>query len=400
MKDMILDSAEFTTTNQDELKAFFKEHEENAVWLSDEDDCRADRVRFQPIFAEPICVPAEVSKLAASKTVKFTASEEAYADTMFAPEEGYNGSSQMMYVNGQLYPVGESAVAGIIARGGEGARGWKNMKEGNPQDLSTSLNLHFKHTDGYLTVLVQDEKVRAVNSGRYAACPSSSVIQLMETWVNEKYPEASFVFGYVNHDYATWDLDMSKYTKTILNGFPTLEQNGFTPAVRFTLSHTGENSVSMQPALKLDKLIFPIGEGINITHVASGTFSERVVAMEQKVKENLDGIFVKMDELARKIEELRNVNVSNAYNALLRGMKALGIPKVQGMEAAEPFEAIFGQNATAYDIYLSIVDALVFVNRDFPNDYRKQFAVAKATERAAVSINWEKLGQIQGNFSW
>lgn len=61
--DMVHDNAEFYTTSFDALKAFINEHEATAVWLSDEDGCRADGVRFLPVYPEPLSVPAEVQDL-------------------------------------------------------------------------------------------------------------------------------------------------------------------------------------------------------------------------------------------------------------------------------------------------------------------------------------------------
>lgn len=165
--NMILDNAEFFTSEPQELMDFFQEREESAVWYSDETNCRADDIRFKPIFDEPICVPAEVSKLKAAKTVKFDSSEEAYADTMYAPDFGYYGSTQMMFVGGHLYPVGISAIKGMTERAGIKVEGWDKLRKANPSDLSDVLGKFMKATDGYLTVLVEDEKVRAVNSGRY-----------------------------------------------------------------------------------------------------------------------------------------------------------------------------------------------------------------------------------------
>ena len=101
--NMILDSAEFATKEQKELEQFIKEREETAFWLSDEDGCRANEARFLPIYPEPICVPAEVAKLRQGNVVTlcdgylrqvvFSSSEEAYADSMCAPEAGYDGST-------------------------------------------------------------------------------------------------------------------------------------------------------------------------------------------------------------------------------------------------------------------------------------------------------------------
>lgn len=399
--NMIPDSAEFYTSESlKELGEFFEEREKNAIWYSDETNCRANSVRFQPIFDEPICVPADVSKLKAGTTVKFEASEEAYADTMFSPEFGYNGSSQMMFVGGHLYPVGISAIKGLTERAGMKVDGWDKLRKANPEDLSEVLGKFMKATDGYLTVLVEDEKVRAVNSGRYAACPASAVLKAVSGWIDNEYPNIKFVDAYVNHDYATWKLDLSAYTKEILGNYPELEKNGFAPAMIVALSHTGNSSVSFTPCLQSGKVYFPICEGINAPHIAKGQFSERMASMEAAIKTNLSSVFPKITEVSQKIDNMRNVQVQNAYNALLRGMKSLGLPKIQAMEAAEQFKNLFGYTATAYDIYIAVVDTLAYVIRDFPQDYRKQFAVAKSMERAVVGIDWAKLGNIPGDFSW
>lgn len=199
--NMILDNAEFYTSEPKALEDFFKEREANATWYSDETNCRADNIRFKPIFDEPICVPADVAKLKASKTVRFEASEEAYADTMFAPDSGYYGSTQMMFVNGHLYPVGTSAIKGLTERAGIKVEGWDKLRKHNPNALSDVLVEFMKATDGYFTVLVEDEKVRAVNSGRYAACPASTVLAAVNNWIDVEYPDVRFVSAYVNHDY-------------------------------------------------------------------------------------------------------------------------------------------------------------------------------------------------------
>ena len=398
--NMILDNAEFFTSEPQELKDFFQEREESAIWYSDETNCRADDIRFQPIFDEPICVPAEVNKLKAAKTVKFDSSEEAYADTMYAPDFGYYGSTQMMFVGGHLYPVGISAIKGMTERAGIKVEGWDKLRKANPSDLSDVLGKFMKATDGYLTVLVEDEKVRAVNSGRYAACPASTVLNAVNQWIDNEYPHAKFVNAYANHDYAIWRIDLEKYTDDVLGAFPELKNNGFVPAMTVSLSHTGTSSVSFTPCLRVGDIYFPICEGINTPHIAKGKFSERMAAMESAVKTNLFSVFPKISEVSKRIDSMRNINVSNAYNALLRGMKSLGLPKIQAMEAAEQFKQLFGSTASAYDIYMAVVDTLAYVTRDFPNDYRKQVSVAKSMERAVVGIDWAKLGNIPGDFSW
>lgn len=394
----ICDKSEFIADNLESLKTFIEEREANSVWFTDEDNTRADSIRFRPIFSEPICIPAEVEKLKRSPMPKFTASEDAYADSMDCPEQGYEGTSQLMYVNGTLWPVGQSAVRSILERAGVKWEGWDKLKKFNPQSLSNALNLFLEATKGSACVLVQDEKVRAVNSGRYAICPATFVVEETERWIQDERPHAHFEKGYVNHDFTVWRINLRAYTGEVLGSFPSLISSGFTPAVQICLSHTGTSSVSLKPCLMLNGLIFPLSQSIDCPHIAKGTSSERTAQMKSSVRENFNKIFPSLNEAMVNIEKLDSIKLSNAYNALLRAMKSLGIPKVQGMEAAEQFHQIYPDTATAYDCFLAIVDAYNYVSRDFAKDFRKQFDVADSVGRAA-NLKWSDL-DIPGDFSW
>lgn len=393
------DDSEFRPDNLDSLQQFFVERELNSVWFTDEDNTRADDIRFQPINAEPICIPVNVSKLRQSKMPKFEATEEAYADTMDLPDYGYNGSSQLMFVNGNLYPVGNSAIKGLIERAGLKADGWVKLKKFNPGDLSEVLNRCMKASTGYVCVLAQDEKVRAINSGRYAICPMSFVAKATDDWVKAERPKANFLNSYVCHDFASWTIDLSAYTDEVLGQFPELKSNGFVPALIVSLSNSGTASVSLRPALMINNLAFPLANSIDCAHIGKGGASERTSQMKTTVKNNFAFVFSELQKSAEEINKMRSINVSNAYNALLRGMKALGVPKEQGMEAAEQFQFLYPGSATAYDCYIAIVDTFTFVVRDNPKDYKKQFSVADAVARAG-KFDWMKLGNIPGEFSW
>lgn len=409
--NMIPDKAEFFTNDIEALNEFVERHEATAKWFSDEDGCGADTVRFLPIYPEPLCVPAEVKKLEDAKTldfldekvrgVKFTSSSQAYEDTMYAPGDGYYGTSQLMYVNGELYPVGMSALAGIAKRAGVTYEGWEKLRKKNPRGLSEALDRLFAATDGNLTVLVQDEKVRAVNSGSYAACSYSKVLNALKGWMQNEYPDVRFENAFVCHDYTLWQFDMSKYTNDILGNFPELVRRGFTPYLMVSMSHIGTASVAYQPCLRLNGTAFPIGPGIRVEHVAKGKFSARVEEMEKNVQKALFEVFPRIGEMAKEFDRLRSINVDNAYNALLRGMCALKMPKKQGLEAAEEFHNMYqDQPTSALEIVLAIIDAVAYVIRDFPGDYRKHIAVSNSMERAVTAFDWAKLGDLPGDFSW
>ena len=396
----ISDNAEFTTNNIDELISFLREREATGRWFTDEDGCAVNGIRFTPIYPEPICVPAEVQRLKASSTNKFTSSEEAYADTMYCPQNGYYGSSQMMLVKGRLYPVGNSAIRGILARSGLGADGFEKLQENDPNGLSDVLNILLKNTDSNATVLVQDEKIRAVNGGKYAICPISFVAETTKQWMESERPNAEFVLGYFSHDYAWWQVSLEKYTDEIFANFMELKNAGFVPALLVKMSNTGKNAVSLNIALKSNNLVFPVGNDIAVVHKAKGTASERTLQMQDAVKANFASVFSELQKGFDEISRMKKITVNNAYNALLRGMKELKLPKVQAMEAAMDFEVMFGTGScTAYDCFLTVTEALSYVSRDFPNNHRKLFECAESVARAS-SIRWDKHGEIPGNFSW
>lgn len=403
-KTFIRDDSQFNTVNLTELQTFLKEREENSQWYTDEEGTKANIIRCRPVFDEPICVPANVSKLKASKVQKFTASEEAYADTMNAPDYGYNGSTQLMLINNRdLVPVGNSAIKGLIGRAGLEQAGWEKMKKGNPQDLSEVINNLFKHTKGHLSILVQDEKVRAVNGGKYAICPMTFVAEETANWMATNYPKAKFISGHVNHYYSRWTVDLSEYSNDIFANFPDLKAAGFEPVLIVQTSNIGASSVSLKPGFKLQQYIFPLSTAIDCTHkVAGKTATERTENIKSIVKENFTQVFPIIEKNLKEVDKLRNIPVQYGYNAVLRGMKeVLHVPKLQGLEAAEQFKFLNGEGScSAYDCYMAVVDAYAFIVRDYPKDTHKQFEAAEMVARAIKNVDWAEKGKYPGDYSW
>ncbi len=397
--DFIKNDAEFRPDNFTGLLAFFKEREEKSQWYTDEDDMRADGVRFEPVSAEPICIPGNVLKLKNSRMPKFTASEEAYGEAMYCPEYGYSGSTQLIFVKGKLIPVGNSALRGVMNRAGLATEGWDKMVKYNPADLSEILNRLMKATKGNLCILEQDEMVRAVNSGRYAIYPHSKACQETMDWIKNERPDATFAAAYVCQDFTRWVVDLSKYTKEILGAYPTLTQQNFTPLLIVSAAHTGTSAVSLAPGLRVGGYPIPLSSSIDIVHKGSGTATERQDQMVDAVKQGFTEINTAFGAGAAEVENLRNIKVRNAPNALKRAMKSLGIPKEQGMEAVDAFTYIHSGGATAYDCYIGIADAVSFIIAKYPGDERKHIDAAAALMRS-TKIRWAELGSIPGEFSW
>lgn len=402
MMNFVLDSAEFCSKDLNELFDFLKERENTAIWFAD--DCHLSDIRFSPIDSKPLLAAGKLSSLRSAPATKFSASDEAYSDSIYSPSCGYNGSSQLLRVKGGIHPVGESAIRGITRKLGLYDMHWNRMREFSPAKLSENLNNAldaFGDNGAKCTILVEDEKVRAFNGPNYAICPMTDVMNMMKDWMANQCPNARFVSAYANHNIVKWTIDLSAYAKQILKGFPELISNNFTPAFSMRLSHTGDSSVAIIPSLMAGNVYFPISKGMNVEHTKKGgSAAERTEAMKEAVKKSFDGIFPDIEKAAKEIEELKHITVENSHTAVLRGMKLLGMPRSQCVEAGELFASIFPEKSTAYDCYMCVVDAYTFVTRDFPDDYRRQFAAADAVGRAIAVIDWERLGKEVGFFAW
>mgnify|MGYP004611322035 CR=1 FL=1 len=402
MKQFIKDSAEFSTRNFTEMLDFLtkREQKNNYKWLTDEDGIAASDIHFYPIVPEPIMAPCHMTELQRKSAASFGASEESFMDSMYCPSVGLEGSSQVIEVDGRLYPAGRSAIRGILERAGVKIEGYKKLMEYDPQELSSVLNSFFKASKGGVCLLIQDEKVRAVNSDRYGICPISFVAKTTQAWINNNYPDAEVTSAYTNHDFSAWTIDLIDYTDDIFSGADQLKQLGFTPAIIVQSSNTLSSSVMIKPCIVKGGVVFPVGKPIACPHIGKGDASSRSLQIKETVLANFALAYSSVSNTVAEIQNLEKITVRNAYNALLRAMKAVGMPKMQGMEAAEIFEQVhYGKPATALECYLAVVDAYSFVVRDNPNDIKKQFEVGECVTKC-MRIDWEKLGKIPGSFSW
>ena len=110
--NFVLDDAEISFANYDEMRAFVEEREKNTEWL--EQGVR--ELVFGALHEEPLCAPVYADKMHVST--------EAIEDTMA-------GAGLKLTVSSGTRPVGASAVASIINRAGLQAAGWKKLRNGN-----------------------------------------------------------------------------------------------------------------------------------------------------------------------------------------------------------------------------------------------------------------------------
>ena len=132
-RNFVLDNAEISFTDYNEMRAFVEEREKNTEWL--EQGVR--ELVFGALHEEPLCAPVYAEKMHVS--------QEAIEDTMA-------GAGLKLTVSSGTRPVGASAVASIINRAGLQAAGWKKLRNGNLESLKSVLNMLMDVSSGAVDV--------------------------------------------------------------------------------------------------------------------------------------------------------------------------------------------------------------------------------------------------------
>lgn len=315
-----------------------------------------------------------------------------------------NGGTGLMLQLGQkIYPVGRSALSGLADRAGLTHDGLNRHYAEGPNAVAHILNQQLKQGKGGACIIVDCDKVRAVNGPQYAVGKLSDILDIYDVFATQ-FPNAETKRCFISHDFIKWEMDLSAHADKIF-ATTQLHKSGFVPALRFITSNAGKAAFQAFPMLKRVNsdtyipLCVPHG-ALRVRHMARGNFEERTNDLMNKILQAFECVITALDSRSRDFERLKSVKVSNAYNALLRVMDEVGIPKKQGMEAAKAFQVMYPapMEASAYDCMLAIINAYAFYCRDNDKNERGQMNVSFAVGEA-MGVNWVEYG-IPGDFSW
>lgn len=209
--NFVLDDAEISFANYDEMRAFVEEREKNTEWL--EQGVR--ELVFGALHEEPLCAPVYADKMHVST--------EAIEDTMA-------GAGLKLTVSSGTRPVGASAVASIINRAGLQAAGWKKLRNGNLESLKSVLNMLMDVSSGAVHIKVADEKIRAVHSGKYTAIRTDRLLDIVKGYFDREWPTATFEEGYFSHERMQEVIDLAQYKDDFFGHIPTGIFQSATPA--------------------------------------------------------------------------------------------------------------------------------------------------------------------------
>ena len=289
-------------------------------------------------------------------------------------------------INGELYPVRETAYKSLLDRAKIGGSALPKLKRSTLAEVINEC-LQLYHSDAL--VLIRDEKVSAVHSGDetdYSVLPIDDLLEKMGNMLEDRFPHSEFVGGYADHSIVSclWKLPaqknalLSSYTKALEKC--GISHNKFVPGIRFVTSDTGVASAKVAALLIGEKHTIHIGSCISVDHRHKSTVDD--------FEEALNQLFAQFGDSIKKLEKLLNVYLNYPVNAMTRVCKKLSLPKKAAIKAIKMFEDTYGGGiATAHDVFMALQEIL-FTLKTEKAPQSKMLFVEENLARA-LTINWE-----------
>lgn len=372
------------------------------VFTHDE-DMQTAGIGFDPVQNNLNIVAVEDNPIGAAAIAKsMNANVDAVASTMVS-QKGTGLAMEMD--NGRIVPIGWSAMSGMEKRAGYDKDGLTRHWKKSPEVAAQELNGQFRNGSGGVTVLERCHKIRGMMSSRFAYAKFSNILNAFHAFWKKQYPNGTVQNMYISHTEIYWELNLEPYKQQIFTGFPDLLTGNSFPILQFASSNTANSAFRITPAMGMtgSKNVVPLcarENALAVRHSAEGNFATRCDTVMNDIINKFAESIPMLDSTSRDLQAMHGITVKNAYNAILRVMASVGIPKKQGMEAAENFKNVYGMSpASAFDCFMCVVNAYSFFVRDNKGKANKHFEIAMAVGKAA-GAKWELQGNIPGDFTW
>lgn len=290
-------------------------------------------------------------------------------------------------VNGELYPVRETAYKTLLDRAKIGGSALTKLKR---DTLAEVLNecLHLYKSDAL--VLVRDEKVSAVHSGDetdYSVLPIDELLERLGEALDDRFPYSEFAGGYADHAIVSgmWTLPAQKHS--LLGAYAKaldackLKHDDLMPGIRFVTSDTGVAAAKVAALLIYDKYAVHIGSCISVEHRHNATVQNFADALGQ--------LFAQFGDSIKKLEKLLDVYLNYPVNAMTRVCKKLALPKKAAVAAIEMFKDTYGGGiATAHDVFMAMQEIMFTLKTE--NTPPSKMLLVEENMARALTLNWEE----------
>lgn len=352
-----------------EMLNYHQEQERNSQWIR----CKVSDLSVEPLdkssanYFNPGVFASDVS-------------EESIRDT--ADHLGL-----AIKVNGELYPVRETAYKSLLDRAKIGGSALPKLKRDTLADVLNEC-LHLYSSDALL--LFRDEKVSAVHSGDesdYSILPIDELLKTLSEKLDARFSGYKFVEGYADHSVVSglWKMPDQKedllgtYAKTLAAQGKGALASRLIPGVRFMTSDTGVASAKVSALLLGGQYPIHIGGCISVDHRHQKRVSD--------FGDELDQLFAQFGDNIAKLQGLMQVYLNYPVNAMTRICKKLSLPKKAALEAILMFELSYGGGiATAHDVFIAMQE-IIFTLKSENVPESKLLAVEENMARA-LTLRW------------
>lgn len=290
-------------------------------------------------------------------------------------------------VNGELYPVRETAYKSLLDRAKIGGTALPKLGR---DVLANVLNACLQLYSAEALLLIRDEKISAVHSGDsvdYSILPVNELLTTLKAKLDDRFPGAEFEAGYCDHSLvsASWRMPnqreelLGTYIKTLCATGKGALASRLTPGIRFMTSDTGVASAKVSALLVGGQHPIHIGKCVAVDHRHQSKVSD--------FTDVLDQLFAQFGDMIAKLEALLDITLDYPVNAMTRICKKLSLPKKAAVEAISMFEMAYGGGpATAHDVFLAMQE-IPFILKTQNTPESKMLEVEENMARA-LTLKW------------
>ena len=277
-----------------------------------------------------------------------------------------------------------------------------------PAAYSETLNYGFDVAKGNSLLLMRYGKLASCHSdseGGYEIMPIPTLLDKVREMMSSRFGAAHFEEGYHSHSYmsALWTLPDAKsrlldqYQDALdAAGSQSACQITFTPALRFSTSDTSNACATLVPVWQISNdRTLQLCEGIKVKHQRKPGEKSRMEAFSDEIQ----NIFAKFEESAKKVEELAQITVAYPENAVVSICKKYNIPKKYGAAALEEVKLFSnGGMLSAHDLYL----AMSAIPAEAKLKNASRFTVDTMNEilvKVLQTVNWHE-HDVPGTVAW
>lgn len=245
-----------------------------------------------------------------------------------------------------------------------------------------------------MKALVQDGKLSALHSGRYARISQLEIFEIVQDYLDE--------FEYNTFINANWSWEQTRATYEIEEPklFDTYNKllgkyfgsRGRTATVLLTVvtSDVCESAVQFRPSITIDTYKLPLTGIASVKHIGN-------VSMET-VEKKLYSVFASFEAACRSLAALADIKVINKKNVMIKAFADIKFPQKYAADICEKNE---NHPATALDCYVAMTEALNVVANFSSVDASAMLVLEEALTKVILysAKKWSSF-DIPGTVSW